>query len=387
MGAPRAPRAAGPGAVRPGGDRGQRAQRRRREALAVGGDGPPHPPARAPLAERAGLHRAARHAPDRDRAAAAAHDHRRLSGRAAATPETRSIAAHGALRDGRTRANTAKPPPERPVQTATARPAALTATSGVRGSPLRGRHHLGRADRRGGRGAGLGGGDGREGGGEQGGARAGGAQVGSPRRDEAVAHANPAGLREREGGRGTEPLSERVLTRRPDPEPGGFRMRPRAVRTPLVALLLVAVAVAVVAAIASSATSPAIQTSTPTSEKQITNIDVLRQQIRNYYGDPLGTGVVRRPTATTPRRRESVAAAGGALARRAAPSTRRRTQGDPARRRRHLAGHLELRDLQQLGVQPDDERRLRHRPAVPGRAGHGRPGRRPPSARATRSSS
>ena len=35
---------------------------------------------------------------------------------------------------------------------------------------------------------------------------------------------------------------------------------------------------------------PAIQTSTPKSENQITNIDVLRQQIRNYYGDPLGTG-------------------------------------------------------------------------------------------------
>jgi predicted secreted acid phosphatase len=35
---------------------------------------------------------------------------------------------------------------------------------------------------------------------------------------------------------------------------------------------------------------PAIQTSTPRSEHQITNIDVLRQQIRNYYGDPLGSG-------------------------------------------------------------------------------------------------
>jgi predicted secreted acid phosphatase len=35
---------------------------------------------------------------------------------------------------------------------------------------------------------------------------------------------------------------------------------------------------------------PAIQTSTPRSEKDITNIDVLRQQIKNYYGDPLGTG-------------------------------------------------------------------------------------------------
>jgi hypothetical protein len=37
--------------------------------------------------------------------------------------------------------------------------------------------------------------------------------------------------------------------------------------------------------------SPAITTFTPRSESQITNIDVLRQQIRNYYGDPLGTGV------------------------------------------------------------------------------------------------
>jgi predicted secreted acid phosphatase len=36
---------------------------------------------------------------------------------------------------------------------------------------------------------------------------------------------------------------------------------------------------------------PAIKTFTPRSERQITNIDVLRQQIRNYYGDPLGTGV------------------------------------------------------------------------------------------------
>ncbi|GGL39530.1 acid phosphatase [Phycicoccus endophyticus] len=35
---------------------------------------------------------------------------------------------------------------------------------------------------------------------------------------------------------------------------------------------------------------PAITTSTPRSADQVTNIDVLRQQIRNYYGDPLGTG-------------------------------------------------------------------------------------------------
>ncbi|HXQ85394.1 MAG TPA: HAD family acid phosphatase, partial [Gaiella sp.] len=59
--------------------------------------------------------------------------------------------------------------------------------------------------------------------------------------------------------------------------------------------LLVAALVAVVATIAAAVAiaadpQPAIQTSTPKSENQITNIDVLRQQIRNYYGDPLGTG-------------------------------------------------------------------------------------------------
>ncbi|HEY7131484.1 MAG TPA: HAD family acid phosphatase [Candidatus Limnocylindrales bacterium] len=43
-------------------------------------------------------------------------------------------------------------------------------------------------------------------------------------------------------------------------------------------------------AVVATAAGPAIQTFTPRSERQITNIDVLRQQIRNYYGDPLGTG-------------------------------------------------------------------------------------------------
>ncbi|GIM94143.1 HAD family acid phosphatase [Paractinoplanes toevensis] len=41
---------------------------------------------------------------------------------------------------------------------------------------------------------------------------------------------------------------------------------------------------------AATAAQPAIKTSTPRSEKDVTNIDVLRQQLRNYYGDPLGTG-------------------------------------------------------------------------------------------------
>jgi putative acid phosphatase of HAD superfamily subfamily IIIB len=63
-------------------------------------------------------------------------------------------------------------------------------------------------------------------------------------------------------------------------------------------LMVTAVAAVTVAALggagigyaASAATGPAIHTSTPRSEKDITNIDVLRQQIRNYYGDALGTG-------------------------------------------------------------------------------------------------
>jgi HAD superfamily, subfamily IIIB (Acid phosphatase) len=45
------------------------------------------------------------------------------------------------------------------------------------------------------------------------------------------------------------------------------------------------------AASSTAAPQPAIKTSTPHSERDITNIDVLRQQIRNYYGDPLGTGI------------------------------------------------------------------------------------------------
>jgi hypothetical protein len=47
----------------------------------------------------------------------------------------------------------------------------------------------------------------------------------------------------------------------------------------------------VVGGVAYAAAAPAIQTSTPKFAGQVTNLDVLRQQIRNYYGDPLGTGV------------------------------------------------------------------------------------------------
>ncbi|HZC26351.1 MAG TPA: HAD family acid phosphatase [Actinopolymorphaceae bacterium] len=55
---------------------------------------------------------------------------------------------------------------------------------------------------------------------------------------------------------------------------------------------------------------PAIKTFTPRSERQVTNVDVLRQQIRNYYGDPLGTGVAA-ADGNYAKEAESVAAAGG----------------------------------------------------------------------------
>ena len=61
-------------------------------------------------------------------------------------------------------------------------------------------------------------------------------------------------------------------------------------RAPRLAVVVGLVLAITAGAIAYAATQPAIQTFTPTSEKQITNLDVLRQQIRNYYGDPLGTG-------------------------------------------------------------------------------------------------
>jgi len=61
--------------------------------------------------------------------------------------------------------------------------------------------------------------------------------------------------------------------------------------TSRLALLIGLVAMIAAGAVAFAADpQPAIKTTTPTSERQITNIDVLRQQIRNYYGDPLGTG-------------------------------------------------------------------------------------------------
>src|SRR6476661_415446 len=80
-------------------------------------------------------------------------------------------------------------------------------------------------------------------------------------------------------------------------------------RTVLVATTAVALAVAGGGIAYAATAQPPIKTTTPTSERQITNIDVLRQQIRNYYGDPLGTGVFG-PDSNYAKEAESVAARG-----------------------------------------------------------------------------
>jgi hypothetical protein len=49
---------------------------------------------------------------------------------------------------------------------------------------------------------------------------------------------------------------------------------------------------AAVAVTTADTPQPAITTFTPRTERQVTNIDVLRQQLKNYYGDPLSTGIV-----------------------------------------------------------------------------------------------
>ncbi|MGZ8571574.1 MAG: HAD family acid phosphatase, partial [Actinomycetota bacterium] len=64
-------------------------------------------------------------------------------------------------------------------------------------------------------------------------------------------------------------------------------------RAPRLAVVAVVVGISIVAGAVAFAAGPRsiIDTFTPRSERQITNLDVLRQQIRNYYGDPSGTGV------------------------------------------------------------------------------------------------
>ena len=67
--------------------------------------------------------------------------------------------------------------------------------------------------------------------------------------------------------------------------------QPRRWRRPVIIAAAVLVALAGGGIAYAATAQPAIKTFTPRSADQITNIDVLRQQIRNYYGDPLATGV------------------------------------------------------------------------------------------------
>ena len=81
-------------------------------------------------------------------------------------------------------------------------------------------------------------------------------------------------------------------------------------RSRRLALVAVVAGLSVIAGgVAYAASGPAIQTITPGSANQITNLDVLRQQIRNYYGDPLGTGVIAADS-NYAKEASSVAAAG-----------------------------------------------------------------------------
>jgi hypothetical protein len=67
-----------------------------------------------------------------------------------------------------------------------------------------------------------------------------------------------------------------------------LRTRRRLVAAAIATAALVGVGGVAVAEVA----QPAIRTSTPKRADSITNIDVLRQQIANYYGDPLKTGTI-----------------------------------------------------------------------------------------------
>jgi predicted secreted acid phosphatase len=81
----------------------------------------------------------------------------------------------------------------------------------------------------------------------------------------------------------------------------------RKIRVALVVLVGLVVAVG---AVALASPGLPIVTSTPKLADQMTNIDVLRQQIKNYYGDPSGSGVFA-PDSNYAQEASRVAADGG----------------------------------------------------------------------------
>jgi len=81
-------------------------------------------------------------------------------------------------------------------------------------------------------------------------------------------------------------------------------------RSTRLSVMAVAVALSLATAGVVVAANPqALHIITPTSESQITNIDVLRLEIKNYYGDPTGTGVFA-PDSYYAQEAEGVAAKG-----------------------------------------------------------------------------
>ena len=100
-------------------------------------------------------------------------------------------------------------------------------------------------------------------------------------------------------------------------------------RTPWLAVVAIGVLVLAAAAV-QAATGPAIQTSTPRSADDVTNVDVLKQQIRNYYGDPLGTGVFAADSNYAKEAAGVAADGAGWLAKEAKPSHAKKLDGKPA---------------------------------------------------------
>ena len=153
-----------------------------------------------------------------------------------------------------------------------------------------------------------------------------------------------------------------------------------------VGILVLALSVAAGGIAIGAVVQPAIKTITPHSENDITNIDVLRQQIRNYYGDPLGTGVfaadsnyAKEAQSASPR----AASATWPAAHRTTEDARRSSststtpRSRPGTTRSSATGRTTRRPTAQFVTDQ----------LLPGRAGHGRHGERRPRSRATRSSS
>ena len=124
----------------------------------------------------------------------------------------------------------------------------------------------------------------------------------------------------------------------------------------------------------------------PTSADQIQNLDQVKTAIKAYYGDTTtgqldpvaGTTALHTFSPTGAYANEMAgleADAAQFLAKEAKPKHHDGSaNGDPAGRGRHDPEHLQLRDLQQLRLQPDDQCHVREQRRLPGGAGYAGPG-------------